>query len=437
VRDLLGADARVCWHPFTQAATAPPPLPVVRASGAWLELADGRRIFDGLSSWWSTLHGHAHPGIVKAIADQAATLDHVLFAGCTHPPGVRLAERLVELAPAGMRRVFYSDDGSTAVEVALKMAFQLHLNRGEPERRRFLCLEGGYHGDTIGAMSAGDPGVFGEPFAPLLFEVDRLRPPLTHGRAGEGARSIDEALAEVDHRLASEPHAAVVIEPMIQGAAGMRMMPVDFLSGLRECCTAHGALLIADEVMTGFGRTGRMFALEHAGVTADLVCLSKGISGGALPLAATLAPESIYEAFLDEDMRRGFLHGHTYTANPIACAAGLASLDLLEAGGLARAESIERFYASRLPSLAGHDAVDHVRWLGTIGVVELAGGSAGYYNPVGRCVQEAMLERGYLVRPLGPVVYTMPPLCATDAELGELYDALEEVLGELPGEGMG
>lgn len=430
--DLIGTDARVCWHPFTQAATAPPPLPVARASGAWLELADGRRVLDGLSSWWSTLHGHAHPRLVAAISEQAATLDHVLFAGCTHPPAVRLAERLLDLAPETMSRVFYSDDGSTAVEVALKMAFQLHLNRGEPERRRFLCLEGGYHGDTIGAMSVGDPRVFGEPFAPLLFEVDRLRPPLTHGRGGQAPRSVEEALEEVDHRLGREPHAAVVVEPMVQGAAGMRMMPPEFVAGLRARCTAHGALLIADEVMTGFGRTGRMFALEHAGVSADLLCLSKGITGGMLPLAATLAPEPIYEAFLDEDMRRGFLHGHTYTANPIACAAANASLDLLLDGGLARAAAIERFYAARLPALEKHPAVDHVRWLGTIGVVELAGGTSGYDNPIGRRIQTAMLERGYLVRPLGPVVYTMPPLCVTEDELADLYDALEAILRGVP-----
>ncbi len=426
--DLLGTDARVCWHPFTQAATAPAPLPVVRASGAWLELADGRRVFDGLSSWWSTLHGHAHPKIVEAIATQAATLDHVLFAGCTHPPAVELADRLIGVAPASMSRVFYSDDGSTAVEVALKMAFQFHLNRGEPERRRFLCLEGGYHGDTIGAMSAGDPGVFGEPFAPLLFEVDRFRPPLTHSRGGQAPRSTEDALDEVERRLASQPYAAIVVEPMVQGAAGMRMMPTELLTGLRRLCTHHGAVLIADEVMTGFGRTGRMFALEHAGISADLVCLSKGITGGTLPLAATLAPESIYDAFLDEDMRRGFLHGHTYTANPIACAAANASLDLLLDGGLERAAAIERVHARRLPALAEHSAVDHVRWLGTIGVVELRGGESGYYNPVGRRVQAAMLDRGYLVRPLGPVVYTMPPLCATMEELASLYDALQETL---------
>jgi adenosylmethionine-8-amino-7-oxononanoate aminotransferase len=255
---------------------------------------------------------------------------------------------------------------------------------------------------------------------------------LRHARKGVAPHSTAEALSTIAARLEAEPYAAMVIEPMVQGAAGMRMMPVDFVQGLAALCREHGALLVADEVMTAFGRTGRMFALEHAGVSADLICLSKGISGGTLPVAATLASEPIYETFLDEDMRRGFLHGHTYTANPIACAAGLASLELFEKeGALERAAGIEAFYARRLPSLNDHPAVDHTRWLGTIGVVELASGQAGYYNPAGKRVQEAMLERGYLVRPLGPVAYTMPPLCATDDDLGALYDAFVEVLDGL------
>jgi adenosylmethionine---8-amino-7-oxononanoate aminotransferase len=430
VVDLLATDRRVCWHPFTQAATAPAPLPVVAASGAWLELEDGRKVLDGLSSWWSTLHGHSQPDIVEAIADQAARLDHVLFAGCTHPPAVRLAERLLAYLP-GMDRVFFSDDGSTAVEVALKMAFQLHLNRGEPRRRRFICLEGGYHGDTIGAMSAGDPGTFGEPFEPLLFPVTRVAPALC--QRPDDARACASAFDALDRAFAAHEDevAAVVIEPMVQGAAGMRMMPSAYLRGLRERCDAHGALLIADEVMTGFGRTGRMFALEHADVRADLLCLSKGITGGALPLAATVAPKWIYEAFLDEDMRRGFLHGHTYTANPIACAAANASLDRFDDGSaLTQAARHEAFYAERLPSIASLDAVKQVRWLGTIGVVELRGES-GYYNPIGRRIHEAMLERGYLVRPLGTVAYTMAPLCTSNDELAGLYDALEGVIAAI------
>ncbi|HHH12220.1 MAG TPA: adenosylmethionine--8-amino-7-oxononanoate transaminase, partial [Sorangium sp.] len=408
MKALLSQDARRCWHPFTQAATAPPPLPVVGAQGAWLTLADGRRIFDGLSSWWSTLHGHGHPTIVRAIAEQAARLDHVLFAGCTHPPAVALAERLIAAAPGGFSRVFFSDNGSTAVEVALKMAFQYHINRGTSRRRHFICLEGGYHGDTIGAMSAGDPGTFGEPFEPLLFPVTRIAPALTHGRDDTQA-ALQHALAALDRAFAQHAGqvAALVVEPMLQGAAGMRMMPPAYLRALRQRCSEHGALLIADEVMTGFARTGHMFAQQHADIAADIMCLSKGISGGVLPLAATLAPEHIYQAFLHQDMRRGFLHGHTYTANPIACAAAVASLQLFEQEQtLTRVANIEAFYARRLPLFGRHRRVANVRWMGSIGVVELAGGPAGYYNPLGSRIHTAMLKRGFLVRPLGAVVYT-------------------------------
>ena len=406
---------------------------MVGAQGAWLTLADGRRIFDGLSSWWSTLHGHGHPTIVRAIAEQAARLDHVLFAGCTHPPAVALAERLIAAAPGGFSRVFFSDNGSTAVEVALKMAFQYHINRGTSRRRHFICLEGGYHGDTIGAMSAGDPGTFGEPFEPLLFPVTRIAPALTHGRDDTQA-ALQHALAALDRAFAQHAGqvAALVVEPMLQGAAGMRMMPPAYLRALRQRCSEHGALLIADEVMTGFARTGHMFAQQHADIAADIMCLSKGISGGVLPLAATLAPEHIYQAFLHQDMRRGFLHGHTYTANPIACAAAVASLQLFEQEQtLTRVANIEAFYARRLPLFGRHRRVANVRWMGSIGVVELAGGPAGYYNPLGSRIHTAMLKRGFLVRPLGAVVYTLPPYCSSDTELASLYDALASVLDEL------
>ncbi|MEM9691878.1 MAG: adenosylmethionine--8-amino-7-oxononanoate transaminase [Myxococcota bacterium] len=424
---LVERDAAVCWHPFTQAATAPAPLPVVAAEGAYLVLADGRRILDGLSSWWSTLHGHAHPKIVSAIAKQAATLDHVLFAGCTHPPAVELAERLLQAAPAGFARVFYSDDGSTAVEVGLKMAFQAHINAGHPEKRHFICLEGGYHGDTIGAMSAGDPGTFGEPFAPLMFPVTRVRPPL----AGDEKDSVEAGLARVARAFEDQEGrvAAVVVEPLVQGAAGMRMTEPAYLRGLRTLCDEHGAYLIADEVMTGFGRTGTMFAQAQAGVRSDILCLSKGISGGALPLAATLTDARLYERFLDSDMRRGFLHGHTYTANPIACAAARASLSLFEEEqSLSRVAEMEAFYRERLPELAKHTRVRAVRWRGSIGVVEVESGRRGYYDPVRDRIQAAMLERGYLIRPLGSVVYTLPPYCVAIDELAELYDQLERVL---------
>ncbi|MBL8748443.1 MAG: adenosylmethionine--8-amino-7-oxononanoate transaminase, partial [Planctomycetes bacterium] len=315
--DLAGRDARVVWHPYTQHATDPEPLVVRGAHGALLELGDGRAVIDAISSWWCCLHGHGRPEIAAAIADQARRLDQVQFAGCTHEPAVRLAERLVALAPRGLTRVFFSDDGSTAVEVALKMALQAHADRGEPQRSVFVALDGGYHGDTFGAMAVGDPDPFFAAFRPLLFEVRRV--PVS-------ANAVAAALAELGPRAAG-----VVLEPLVQGAAGMRMHDAAFVRAVRAACDERRVPLIADEVMTGFGRTGAVFACERAGVVPDHLCVSKGLSGGTLPIAATLVREEVFAAFRSPDRRRTFFHGHTFTGNPIACAASLASLDVFAA----------------------------------------------------------------------------------------------------------
>ena len=430
--DLIARDRARVWHPFTQAATAPDPLPVVRAEGAFLELADGRRVLDAISSWWTCLHGHGHPAIAAAVARQAAELDHVMFAGCTHPPAVAVAEHLTRVAPAGLTRVFFSDDGSTAVEVALKLAFQHWLNRGRPRKRRFVALEHAYHGDTVGAMSAGDPADFSGLFRPLLFPVERahtadcLRCPVGLQRstcAIECLRRLEGILGD-----GAETIAALIVEPMVQAAGGMIITPPEFLKGAADLCRRHDVLLIADEVMTGFGRTGRMFAVEHAGVAPDLMCVSKGLSGGVLPLAATLATEAVYEAFLDPDRRRAFLHGHSFTANPIACAAAAASLALFDSEPVfERIAAIEAVYRGRLPRLAAHPRVAGVRWLGTLGVVELRS-EEGYFSELGPRLGAEFLRRDLLVRPLGPVVYTLPPYCITPAQLAGVYDALEEIL---------
>lgn len=432
--ELVQRDGVCVWHPFTQAAVAPAPLPVVRARGAWLELADGRQVFDGISSWWTCLHGHGNPEIVAAIARQAATLDHVLFAGCTHPPAVAVAERLVRLAPAGLRRVFFSDDGSTAVEVALKLAFQYWLNRGRPEKRGFVALEHAYHGDTVGAMSVGDPADFSGKFRPLLFPVTRAHTASCH-RCPLGLErrtcSIDclGGMRELLRARADEL-AAVIVEPMVQGAGGMILTPPEFLRGVADLCREQEVLLIADEVMTGFGRTGRMFAVEHAGVSPDLMCVAKGLTGGTLPLAATLATEEIYRAFLGADRRRAFLHGHSYTANPIACAAAVASLRLFDSEPVfERIAAIEAAYAERLPAFREDPRVADVRWLGTIGVVELREERGGYFSEAGPRLHAEFLERGILLRPLGPVVYFLPPYAATPDEIHGLFDALSEILG--------
>ena len=423
---LLERDKKYTWHPFTQEKTAPAPLPVVKAKDVWLELDDGHRLVDAISSWWTNVHGHAHPLIASAIAEQAQTLDHVLFAGCTHPGAVDVAEELVRITPEGLNRAFFSDNGSTAVEVALKMTFQYWQNRGQPERTQFIALEHAYHGDTIGAMSAGDPDDFGGPFKQLFFPVDRFAAP----RVEDGQAGVDAALAALDALLDKHDATlgAIIIEPMVQGAGGMIMSPPAFLKGLAQRARSRGILLIADEVMTGFGRTGKLFAVEHADVTPDIMCVAKGLTGGILPLAVTLATDEIYEAFFSDDTRKAFLHGHSFTANPIACAAARASLQVFrEEPVLERIAKLEEVYRARLPKLAEHPKVKHTRWLGSIGVVELSA-EGGYYNQVGNRVREAFHAKGYLVRPLGTVIYTLPPYVLAPAQLHALFDELEIIL---------
>lgn len=415
-------DARVLWHPYTQHAIETDLLEVRRAQGAWLELSGGRRVLDAISSWWATLHGHAHPPIVAAIARQAAELDHVLFAGATHEPAVRLAEGLLEVAPPGLARVFYSDDGSTAVEVALKMAAQAWVHRGEPGRTVFVALEGAYHGDTFGAMAAGDPDPFFAPYAPFLFEVRRVPP--------EG-EALAEALAELGRRAAG-----VLVEPLVQGAAGMRIHPVAFLRRARELCDAHGLPLIADEVMTGFGRTGALFACGLAGITPDLLCLGKGLTGGTLPLAATLATEAIYAAFLSPERTRFFPHGHTFTASPIGCAAGLASLESCRRDDVpARLARIGERIEGRLREAGELPGTRDLRRLGGIVALDLVPTGderAGYHSRMALELRRRALEHGVLLRPLGNVLYAIPPACTTPVECDRIAEAMLALVRSRP-----
>jgi adenosylmethionine-8-amino-7-oxononanoate aminotransferase len=432
-RDLLQRDARHVWHPFTQASIAPAPLPVVRAKGSWLELADGRKLLDAISSWWTCNHGHSHPDIAAAISHQASTLDHVLLAGCTHPAVVELSERLAQIAPKGLQRVFYSDDGSTAIEVALKLAFKYWANIGRPEKKHFVALAHAYHGDTVGAMSAGDHGAFGGSYDSLLFPVERIH----HGYNNSCPECVTASenpglglarLQTIFEKRGTEI-AAMIMEPMVQGAGGMLIQEPEFLRGVRELCDAHEVLLIADEVMTGFGRTGKMFACEHAEISPDLLCLSKAITGGSLPLSATLVKENLWEAFLSQDKKRAFLHGHSYTGNPIACAAAVANLNIFASEPVfERIAGIEAVYEERLPALLDHEAVAEVRWLGTIGAVELKSDIKGYMSNKAATMATKFLEHGYLMRPLGPVLYTMPPYSTQSEELHALYDVFEKLL---------
>jgi adenosylmethionine-8-amino-7-oxononanoate aminotransferase len=421
------------WHPYTQMLTQPPLLPIVRGEGVYLYTEDGRKILDGISSWWVNIHGHSHPKLNAALAAQAQEIAHVIFAGCTHRPAVELAEHLVEVMPPDLTRVFYSDNGSTAVEAAIKMAVQYWRNRGEPHRSGLITLHHAYHGDTVGAMSASEDSVFTRAFTPLLFPVERAYAPYCY-RCPLGLKretcGID-CLGDLERCLEEhgERTAAVLIEPMLQGAGGMIVWPAEFLGGVRRLCDRYGVLLIADEVLTGFGRTGRMFACEHAQVTPDILCLSKALTAGYLPLGVTAATDAIYEAFLSTDRGQTFFHGHSYTANPLACAVAIASLDLFrENHVLARVARLEQQMRAGLEPLRSLPRVGDVRVIGGVGVVELAGDS-GYLADIGTRLGAAFLERNLLLRPLGNIVYFMPPYAITDAEtqwaLAQIGDVLD------------
>jgi adenosylmethionine-8-amino-7-oxononanoate aminotransferase len=416
---LSERDARCLWHPYTQHGLGIAPLEVESAFGAYLHCGNGRRVLDAISSWWVNLHGHAHPEIVRAIAEQAARLEHVIFAGFTHEPAVRLAETLVQACrerSTALTRVFFSDNGSTAVEAALKMAFQYHLQRGTTGRTRFVALQGAYHGDTLGAMAVGEPEGLHKVFRPLLAQVDFV--PVNDLAA------LEKLLGD------GSAHAAMIVEPMVQGVAGMKMHTPEYLRAASELCRKQRVLLICDEIFTGFYRTGKLFAFEHAGIKPDLVCLSKGLTGGFLPLAATLSTEEIFETFLSGDVSRAFLHGHSYTANPLACAAALASWELLQKPACQRRiEEISRRTNSHVQSLKKNSAVKEVRCLGTIGAVELAGDS-GYFAARGRKFYEFAMQRNVLLRPLGNVLYAVPPYCVTDAEIDLIYGTMRLSLDE-------
>jgi adenosylmethionine-8-amino-7-oxononanoate aminotransferase len=396
----------------------------------YLSTEDGRRILDGISSWWVNIHGHSHPKLNEALATQARELEHVIFAGCTHRPAVELAERLLEVLPPGLSRIFYSDDGSTSVEVALKLALQYWRNRGQPQRRTFITLHHAYHGDTVGAMSASEDSLFTRAFAPMLFPVVRAHAPYCYrcplGFNRDSCR-ID-CLSDLEARLqeGADSIAGVLIEPMLQGAGGMVVWPREFLAGARLLCDRYGMLLIADEVLTGFGRTGHMFACEHASVRPDLLCMSKALTAGYLPLGATAATEAIYEAFLSDDRSKTFFHGHSYTANPLACAVGLASLDLFREGAvLDRVQALEAQLRAGLEPLR---SFGDVRVIGGVGVVELDSAAPGYLDDLGPRLYAAFLERGLLLRPLGNVLYFMPPYVITEAEVDWALEQIGEVL---------
>jgi adenosylmethionine-8-amino-7-oxononanoate aminotransferase len=414
--DLVAADRAHLWHPFTQQRGWMDEEPVIveRAEGTDLIDVEGRRYIDGVASLWCNVHGHAHPRIDAAVRVQLDRVAHSTMLGLTHWPAIELAQRLVEIAPPGLTRVFYSDSGSTATEIALKMAFQYWRQRGE-RRTRFVALRMAYHGDTIGSVSVGGIDLFHSMYRPLLFDTLKAEP----GDLADMERLLSGYGGEV---------AAVIMEPLVQGAAGMLVHPEGYLRAVRELCDHHGVLLILDEVATGFGRTGRMFACEHEGVAPDLLCLAKGISGGYLPLAATLATERIYEGFLGEfEEFRTFFHGHTYTGNPLACAAAIATLDVFrEEGTLEALEGKIELLAELLEPVAAHPAVSEVRRVGFMVGIELA--EQPLALRMGHRVTLEARARGAIIRPLGDVVVLMPPLAISPADLRRLVSITAEAI---------
>jgi adenosylmethionine-8-amino-7-oxononanoate aminotransferase len=404
------------WHPFTQHGLGEPNPLVTHADGAALHTADGRRVIDAISSWWVTTHGHCHPRIMAAIAAQTAKLDQIIYAGWTHEPAEVLARGLTAIMPPVLTHVFYSDSGSTSVEVALKMALGFWANRGEP-RGHVLVMEHSYHGDTIGAMSVGARGVFNQAYAPLLFDVGTIPFP---------AEGREQATLDALEAACRERPAAFIVEPLILGAGGMLIYPAWVLAEMRAICAAHDVLFIADEVMTAWGRTGTLLACEQAEVVPDILCLSKGLTGGAVPLAVTMATRPIFDAHLSNDRSRMFFHSSSYTANPIACAAAVANLAIWrDEPVLERIADLGARQQARLDALSG---VTGKRRIGTIAAMEVPVDDSGYLAAIGPRLLAHFRERNVLLRPLGNTVYVMPPYCISDDDLDAAYEAIATAL---------
>lgn len=411
------------WHPFTQHALQPDAIPIARAEGAWLETSDGTRILDAISSWWVVTHGHCHPRIVAAIKQQVEALDQVIFAGFTHEPAERLAAKLIAMAPPGLDHVFFSDSGSTSVEVAIKMSLGHWHNVGQ-KRTRILALEHGYHGDTTGAMSAGARGIFTASYEPLLFDVARI--PFPH--SGREQATFDTLERECKTKSA----AALIAEPLLLGAGGMLIYSPAVLAEMARICAAHETLFIADEVMTGWGRTGTLFACEQAGMTPDILCTAKGLTGGSLPLAATLCRAEIFASHHSADRAKTFFHSSSYTANPIACAAALANIEIWETEPvLDRIAALAATQRKQIDRYKDDQRVSNARQLGTLTALDMRVSDSGYLAEIGPKLYEFCASNGMLLRPLGNTLYVMPPYCITAAELDAVYDVVDGAAGLL------
>ncbi len=417
---MLSRDRQFVWHPYTQHGLEPELLAIISARGAWLTLQNGQKILDAISSWWLNIHGHSHPDIIDAVYQQLTKLQHVIFAGCTHEPAIQLAELLINAVQNGgsaLQYCFYSDNGSTAVETALKMAFKYHQNRGNHTRKKFLSLKNSFHGETLGCISLSDRDGYNKSFSELLFQVDFI--PTNN-------------INILNHLIANqaEQYAAIIIEPLIQ-TNGMLIYDTNYLTQIAQICQQHHILVICDEVFTGFYRTGTCFAFEQAKIKPDLLCLGKSLTGGYLPLAVTLSTTDIYNAFYTNNISNALTHGHSYTANPLACVAAIASWQILQRPDTqASIKRIAQYTQYRLNQLAEHPLVSSPRSLGAIGAITL-GNTASYFSQIGYVIRQLALQKNVLLRPLGNVIYTLPPYCVKDEELDHLFNTIEYLLNYL------
>lgn len=420
------------WHPMTQHGIFPDSINVTHAKGTHLYTKDGKEIIDGIASWWLNTHGHCHPNIVKAVQEQAAKLEQVIFAGFTHDPAEQLTEKLLSTVHKSMgdhlQYIFYSDSGSTAIEVALKMAIGYFEHNSKP-RHKIIALEGGYHGDTFGTMSTGARSVFNKLYEPLLFDVEFI--PFPEGDGANTLKAFQDILTQNQGQIA-----ALILEPLIQGAAGMHIYSAETLKSLHALCQEHGTLLIADEVMTGFGRTGSMFACEQAGISPDLLCLSKGITGGFLPMGATLASTEIYDSFFSDDRAKTFFHSTSFTGNALACAAAIASLEIWETEPvLENIQKIEHQHIQAAKRFDTHGNVSATRVKGSILALDIIDPNPGYLSNLGPWLYNYFLDHNILLRPIGNTIYILPPYCITPDELTTIYNAIENALKTLQEKG--
>ncbi len=420
--NLIDRDLQVIWHPYTQMQTAQPPIPIVRGEGTCLFDENGKKYIDAVSSWWVTIHGHAHPYIAQKVAEQLKKLEHVIFAGFTHEGAVELAERLLNILPINQKKAFYSDNGSTAIEVAIKMCLQYWHNKGEG-RNKIIAFKNAYHGDTFGAMAVSGRSAFTAPFDSLLFEVEFIDLP-------------DESnISNLKSQISSlkKEAACFIFEPLIQGTAGMVMYEAAYLNELMQHCRKENVLMIADEVFTGFGRTGKPFACNHVTEQPDIMCFSKGLTGGTMALGLTTCTLAIYEAFLSTDKLKTLFHGHSFTANPVACSSALASMDLfLEEKtniSIKRIESAHKEFAAKIKN---HPKIKTIRQTGTIVAMEWeTGNNTSYFSSLRDTLYNYFLDAGIILRPLGNIIYILPPYCITDAELAYIYNKIEQALNEI------